>query len=111
MVLRLGKGALPDRTPLELLTRGCNQGWLGSCGDLAVFYVRGEGIQRDVQRAAVAFTKACNGGIALACSNLGYMLYNADGVPRDEAKGLAYLKQACDLGYSSACRWMKDIVR
>ena len=73
--------------------------------------MRGDGIPRDVPRAAVAFDKACSRGLAVACSNLGYMHYNADGVPRDEAKGLAYLKQACDLGYTSACRWMTDIKR
>jgi hypothetical protein len=35
ILLREGKGALPDRTVSELLTRGCNQGWTGACEDLA----------------------------------------------------------------------------
>ena len=34
IVLREGKGPLPDRTAVELLTRACNQGWAGSCEEL-----------------------------------------------------------------------------
>jgi hypothetical protein len=32
IVLREGKGALPDRTPLALYQRACKQGWPDSCG-------------------------------------------------------------------------------
>jgi hypothetical protein len=35
IVLREGKGPLPDRTLIELLTRACNQGWTSGCDDLA----------------------------------------------------------------------------
>jgi hypothetical protein len=33
-VLREGKGALPDRTPHELYTRACDQGWPDACRQL-----------------------------------------------------------------------------
>jgi hypothetical protein len=35
IVLREGKGPLPDRTLGELLTRACDQGWTAGCDDLA----------------------------------------------------------------------------
>ena len=35
IVLREGKGPLPDRTLGELLTRACDQGWTAGCDDLS----------------------------------------------------------------------------
>lgn len=109
VILREGKGALPDRTPLEFLTRACNQGFTAGCQDLGAAYLKGDGTPRDAVRAAAAFEKACSGGLATACSNFGLMYYSADGVTRDREKGLAYLKRACDLGLANACRWSKEI--
>ena len=106
VVLRQGKGPIPDRTPLELFTRACEQGWTAGCQDLAVLHLR-EGTTRNPLLAKAAFEKACIGGLGAACSNLGLMYHSADGVSRDEAKAFAYLKQACDLGYASACGWLK----
>jgi hypothetical protein len=34
LVLREGKGPVPDRTPLALYTRACNQGWSQACQQL-----------------------------------------------------------------------------
>jgi hypothetical protein len=111
VVLRTGKGALPDSTPLELYTRACDQGWTAGCESLGGLFLQGGGTARDPERAAVAFEKACTGGLGSACSNLGLMYYSADGVPGDRTRGLNYLEQACDLGYGNACRWLKDAER
>jgi hypothetical protein len=108
IILRVGKGQLPDRTPVEFLTRACQQGFMVGCEDLGAAYLRGEGTARDPVRAASAFEKACSGGLATACSNLGLMHYTADGIPRNGEKGVAYLKNACDLGHPHACRWLKE---
>jgi hypothetical protein len=109
VILREGKGALPDRTPLQFLTRACSQGWSAGCQDLGAAYLKGDGTPRDAVRAAAAFEQACSGGLATACSNFGLMYYNADGVPRDREKALASLKRACDLGLANGCRWLKEI--
>ncbi len=108
VVLREGKGALPDRTPLELLTRACDQGWVTGCADLAGLYLLGDGVPRDMPRAAALFDDACSRGLAGACSNLGYMYYNGDGVARDQPRGLRHLTRACDLGFPNACRWLSE---
>ena len=108
IVLREGKGELPERTPFELFTRACNEGWMSGCAQLADAYRRGEGTAKDHDRAVREYSKACEGGFAAACSDIGYMYKVGDGVGRDEAKALGYLKRACDLGMTQACRWLKE---
>ena len=108
IVLREGKGELPERTPFELFTRACNEGWMSGCAQLADAYRRGEGTAKDHDRAVQEYSKACEGGFAAACSDIGYMYKVGDGVGRDEAKALGYLKRACDLGMAQACRWLKE---
>jgi hypothetical protein len=108
VILRTGKGPLPDKTPFELYTRACDQDWMVGCEGLGVALLRGEATPRNPVLAAAALEKACTGGVATSCSNLGLMYYSADGVPRDQGRGLAYLKKACDLGFANACRWLEE---
>ncbi len=108
IILRSGKGPVPDKTPLELLTRACDQGFMAGCEGVAALYLKGEGVERNPERAAAGFEQACNGGLASACSNFGYMYYTADGVALDKPRGLASLKKACDLGMAPACRWLAE---
>jgi hypothetical protein len=108
VVLRTGKGALPDSTPAEFYSRACDQGWPTGCYDLAATYLQGKTVPRDPMRAAVAYETACEAGMANACSDLGLMYYSADGVSSDRARGLEYLKRACDLGSTRACGWLKN---
>ena len=108
IVLRTGKGALPDTAPVEFFTRACDQGWPTGCYDLAATYLQGKTVPRDPLRAVAAYETACGAGVAHACSDLGLMYYTADGVTGDRERGLGYLKQACDLGSPQACRWLKE---
>ena len=108
ILLREGKGALPDMTPFELFTRACDQGWMNGCAQLADAYRRGQGTAKNYELAVREYGKACEGGVAVACSDIGYMYKIGDGVGRDDSKALAYLKKACDLGMAQACRWLKE---
>lgn len=108
IVLRQGKGPIPDRTPVELYTRACDQGWMEGCEGAGAVYLFGRGAPRDPSRAASEFERACAGGLATACSNVGLMYQRADGVPRDEQKASMYLKKACDMGQPDACRWLTE---
>lgn len=100
---------MAGKNSVELLTLACNDGWMTACNDLAGFYLRGDGVPREVPRAAALFERACDGGDGQACSNLGFMYYKADGVVEDRGKGLSYLKQGCEKGYPQACRWLKEV--
>jgi TPR repeat protein len=103
IILRTGKGAIPERTPPELFERACNEGWLTACQSLAGLYLQGQGVTRDPPRARAGLEKACDGGIASACSDLALMHYSADGIPRDRSKAIALLDRACHLGLGFAC--------
>ena len=107
VILRTGKGALPDKTPLEFFTRACDQGWTTGCESLGGEYLRGT--PRDPVRAAAAMLRACDGGLASACSNLGFQYYTGDGIPEDREKGLGFLKRACDLGLAQACTTLEGV--
>jgi hypothetical protein len=108
VLLREGKGALPEMTPFQLFTRACAQGWMTGCAQLADAYLRGDGTAKNYELAEREYSKACEGGVASACSDIGYMYKIGEGVARDDTKALGYLKKACDLGMSQACRWLKE---
>jgi hypothetical protein len=108
VLLREGKGVPPDRTPFEIYSRACKQGWIAGCGSLAVFYVQGDGVPADKPRAASMWERACISGHAQSCSDLGFMYKTGDGVTKDQPKALSYLKKACDLGMADACRWLTE---
>jgi hypothetical protein len=108
LLLSEGKGALPDRTPFELLTRACNQDWMVGCHYLGELYLDGSGTAQNKSMAASVFGKACTGSVAAACSDLGYMYKVGDGIDRDQTRALTYLKKACDLGMTQACRWLRE---
>jgi hypothetical protein len=111
VILRTGKGAIPERSPVDVLARACDEGWMSACRSVAVAYLQGKEVPREPTRALVAFDRACGGGIGSACSDVGLMHFNGDGVPQDKQKGLDYLKRACDMGMTQACGWYAETQR
>jgi hypothetical protein len=109
VILRTGKGRLPDKTPEEFYSRACDQGFLTGCDDLAGILLRPDSPSRDPQRAAPVLERACTSGLASACSNLGYLYYSGDGIPADQPKGVSYLKRSCELGFQSGCKWLEEL--
>jgi hypothetical protein len=108
VILRTGKGAIPETGPVDLLTRACAEDWGSACHRLGTLYLQGRDVPRQPERALAALEKACSGGIAPACADLGLMHHSGDGVPLDKPKGLEFLKRACDLGLAVACQWYKE---
>jgi len=108
VLLRTGKGPLPDTAPLTLATRACDQGWVGGCDNRGRMLLQGDGVSRDPAAALVAFDRACDLGLPVSCSDAGLMHYKGDGIPVDKTKALAHLQRACDLGYQDACRWRQE---
>ena len=106
LLLREGKGALPETTPQQLLTLACQQGWTTACEDLAGGQSRSGAESNDRTRAIALLQQICNSGDGGSCSSLGFMYSRGEGVSRDEVKARALLKRACDLGAADACRWL-----
>ncbi len=108
LILSEGKGPLRGQTPLQILTKACNQGWMAGCGGLAGLYFEGSSEPADKPRAAGVLEKACDGSHAPSCLNLGVMSKRGDGVPQDDTKALGYVRKACSLGLASACRLIAE---
>ncbi len=55
----------------------CRRGNAASCTRLGLMHERGEGVAKDLSRAATLYDKACQGADVPACSRLGEMLLRA----------------------------------
>ena len=66
-------------------------------------HVYGDGVARDLERAASSFAKACHIGEALGCANYGYMLEHGVGVRRDTIRARVLYRDACASGDPYGC--------
>ena len=67
-------------------------------------YATGDGVTRDVARAATLFQRACDGGEARGCYALAVSYNTGVGVTQDLARAATLFRQACDGGYAAGCR-------
>ena len=72
-------------------------GW-GNCFRIAESYRKGNGVPRDVARAAQFYEHACDGGHTEACSTLGLIRYGGE-----------LYKEACDGGDAEGCWHLGNI--
>jgi TPR repeat protein len=110
VVLQGGRGPIPERTPFEVYTRACAEGYLAACGGIGDTYFQGEGVAKDQVRARAIWEDACSRGHGMSCSNLGVMNRLGDGVPKDNAAAGRYMKRACDLGLTNACKLVEELL-
>ena len=82
---------------------------MGSCADLGVCYFKGEGVEKDYERAALLFTNACSGASALACANLGFAYEKGMGVEKNKNAAKELYDRGCKLGEFSACQYLKNL--
>jgi hypothetical protein len=87
----------------ESLRRSCEDGNAVACSNLGNMYYGGEGVTRDLARAASLYQQACDGGSEEGCSNLGVLYENGEGVPQDFARAASLYQQACDGGSGEGC--------
>lgn len=81
----------------------CQRGNAASCTRLGLMHERGEGVAKDVSKAAALYDKACQGDDVPACSRFGSMLTEGLGVAQDGKRGRSFLHKACAAGWSRAC--------
>ncbi len=67
-------------------------------------YFFGNGVPRDLVRAAKLHQEGCDGGNANACNFLGHMYLKGQGVPQNAGRAAALFGKACDSGVEAACR-------
>ena len=121
-----------EKTDMDaVLPSNCEAGVGGweNCFQIAESYRKGNGVPRDVARAAQFYEHACDGGHTEACSILGLIRYGGvvykeacdggdaegcwhlgniyeegDGVPRDNGRAREYFRLACAGGSAQGCR-------
>lgn len=81
----------------------CDRGIAFACAILASRVERGEGIPRDLPRAAVLHERACELRDPASCVNAARMHAAGMGVPPNRAKQVELLGLACGLGDALAC--------
>lgn len=81
----------------------CERGHVQSCAVLGALYARGEGVPKDVARAATFLERSCDGGEPLACVNLGVLHERGEAGAKDAVRAAAFYKRACGLGDGKGC--------
>ncbi|GAA9354082.1 hypothetical protein HpHA251_02390 [Helicobacter pylori] len=73
-----------------------------------MLYSNGQGVEKNLTKAAQFYSKACELKEGDGCGALGALYYNGDGVKQDFKKAVALFKKACKLGYQLACEMLKE---
>ena len=63
--------------------KACDSGNMLGCTNLGSMYANGEGVEKDLGKAAQLYKKACDGGNMLGCRNLGVMSEKGKLVEKD----------------------------
>jgi hypothetical protein len=74
-----------------------------SCADLALMYVSGVGVTKDLKKAVELYLRACDLGSSVGCDQAGMRLEDGLGATKDEAKAVSLYQKACDLAKPDAC--------
>jgi hypothetical protein len=83
-------------TALEIWTALAEEGDTASQFNLAMMYVRGDGVARDLATAAQWFRKAAELGLVSAQARLGTMYAHGQGVEQDYGEAARWLYQAAE---------------
>jgi TPR repeat protein len=81
----------------------CDAGDVDACSVLALMFETGEGIDRDLAKAASRYGQGCQLGDMEACTILGAMYLQGQGVTRDLARAVSLHERACDGGELRGC--------
>ena len=61
---------------------------------IQALYDKGNGVEKNEQKAVELYKKACDGGEVHGCSNLGTMYANGNGVEKDFGKAAHLFKKS-----------------
>ena len=83
--------------------RQCEAGNAASCTKLSQMLVRGDGVERAPNRAALPAARGCDGNDGPGCGLLGGFLMQGVGVDRDLEKAARAWAKGCDAGDAPSC--------
>lgn len=88
---------------VEQCVVNCRAGHPGSCTTLAVMYLTGQGLDKDVNRSVELLRRACTDSDGRGCAQLGAQFTRGTGVEKDARRAVRLYEKACDLGSASGC--------
>ena len=81
---------------IQKITEKANNGDMQAQADLANRYHVGEGVERDISKAAFWYKKLADDGVAEAQLTLALMYIKGDGIEQDNTEALYWLQQAAE---------------
>ena len=81
----------------------CTVGEIDSCSRLAEKYATGDGVPRDLVRAAAAYERVCDGGEADACNTAGEIYEQVDALASGPGRASELFTRACNGGSAFGC--------
>ncbi|WP_164870537.1 tetratricopeptide repeat protein [Helicobacter pylori] len=88
--------------------KACDLNNGGGCGALGELYYNGEGVEKNLIKAAYFYTKSCELKDGGGCYNLGHLYGSGKGVKQDLKKAFALYEKACKLGVQEMCAALKE---
>lgn len=86
-----------------LMDARCRAADSWACGRAGWHYEHGEGVAKDLPRAAKLYSQSCDGGHAWGCYALAYAYGQGDGVPRNDARAADLFRRGCEGGQLESC--------
>ncbi|MFT4560670.1 MAG: TPR repeat protein [Gammaproteobacteria bacterium] len=99
------------RSAISVLQKLADAGDPTAMVRLAALYHRGEGVSRDIEKAADLYLAAAELGNAEAQFNLGNMYLLGEGFPEDESWALTFYRLAAEQGHALATANMEEMIR
>lgn len=88
----------------EDLQTSCSYGYIKAyCALGAVYKNGGNGVSKDMEKAAALYQKACNLGDTNAYHNLGTLYLTGNGVYQDEMQARHLFMKACENNHPASC--------
>ena len=91
----------------EYFEMGCKLGEGGSCANLGINYLRGNGTLADANKAKDFFQKACDLKIGIACQNLAFMYWSEKKI--DSAA--VNFEKACNFDMAKSCGYASELFK
>ncbi|EMH21520.1 Sel1 repeat protein [Helicobacter pylori GAM260Bi] len=73
-----------------------------------MLYEYGQGVEKNLTKAAQFYSKACDLKDGRGCGSLGMLYENDQGVEKNLTKADQYISKACKLGDQEACEALKE---
>lgn len=91
---------------MKRLLNDCSQDDISACGELAMAFSTGSGVEKNAEIAFRLHRRVCDAGELKSCVSLGLAYLEGAGTEPDSTLGIGLLAETCDAGEADACYWL-----